>query len=266
MTASRLGTGSRSTKSSVCSSHQSSVAQNPSEVISWRSVEPRRQHRHRSLVRREEEPVLRPEVQEDRALGDTDVRRDVLDLAAPVPVLGEVPHRRVDDAVATLGASPRFAMPSLPSELMARTVACSRRAGSKEPERPSGSESRSSQPPLSLSGSGAPSNLGARHGDDRSIPCDPSEDVSAEGRTGFDLSALARSGRRRFRPRSLRRCPGVPRLALRPSSVLPAPGLLAAAPEPRPISSRRCFDCLERGEPYGPRVHVVNLAFSQVRP
>jgi hypothetical protein len=39
-------------------------------------------------------------MQEDGALGDPDLGGDVLDPRTPVPVLGEVAHRHLDDQVA----------------------------------------------------------------------------------------------------------------------------------------------------------------------
>jgi hypothetical protein len=64
-----------------------------------RRVEPRRQRRHRVLVDLEEQTRLRAEVLEDRALRDRELRRDVFDPSALIPVLGEMPHRASDDAL-----------------------------------------------------------------------------------------------------------------------------------------------------------------------
>ena len=87
------------------------------------SVEPRRQHRDGTLVGREEQAFLRSEVEEHGALGDAHVGGDVFDATAPVPVLGEVTHRRLDDPLAPLRRHPRaWPVPRSRSD-MSRTVA-----------------------------------------------------------------------------------------------------------------------------------------------
>ena len=65
-------------------------------------VEPRRELPDRLPIHGEEQPLLVPEMQEDGPLGDPDLGGDVLDVRAPVPVLGEVPHRDTHDLLASL--------------------------------------------------------------------------------------------------------------------------------------------------------------------
>lgn len=104
--------------------------------------------------------------------------------------------------------------------------------------------------PIALPLAGSPCGAPAAAG----LPCGPPEDVPPGAGPSVVLAASAWPGRIRFRPCGLRRLPGVPRLALRPSSVLPVrfPALRRFR-EPRSVSCVECFDCLERGELYGPR-------------
>ena len=117
----------------------------------------------------------------------------------------DLPARREPKLPATVGLSGSGA----PSNLRAR------RGGDRRARRVRLARRRSDRLPLAGSPCGAPAAAG--------LPCDPPESVSPGAGPGFDLAASARSGRLRVRPCGLRRLPGVPRLALRPSSVLPAP-------------------------------------------
>ena len=81
------------------SSQYMSVREEPFVQDVLGRVEPGGERRHRLLVGLEEQPCLGAEVLEDRPLRDTQVVRDVLHLGALVPVLREVPHGALDDAL-----------------------------------------------------------------------------------------------------------------------------------------------------------------------
>ena len=147
--------GRTSTNSSVRSQPPVEVGQNPCVDDVGGRVEPRGQHPDRALVRREEQPFLRTEVQEDRALGDPDLVGDVLDARAAEAVLGEVPHRDLDDPLAPLlglgGRAWLRARPRAAHDRSGRTIV--------EPEGPPVRLPPKRSAPVSPSGSSAPSDL-----------------------------------------------------------------------------------------------------------
>ncbi len=229
-------------------------------------IEPRREAGDGSLVRGQEQPFLAGEVQEDRALGHAHLGGDVLDARAAEAVLGEMPHRDVDDPVAS-GFGVGSALDAGPHG--SRTV-----AEIVEPEGPPARREPKLSATVSPSGSVAPSNLRFRRADLRT-PQDRLAALPTVRRRGLRLAASSGGGAPTRLPLAGSSAVRAAVPALRPSrptrcclAAFPSLGprfRLAASPLPRPVPSRRLLRLLGARRNVSATRTGVNLTFPQVR-
>ena len=173
-----------------------------------RSIQPRGQHLHRVLIRREEQALFGAEVEEHRPLRHPDLVRDVLDVRRPIPMLGEPVHRGIDDPAPSLVRLRRSLDPTLGHR--GQTV-----AHEKEPEGPSLTSRRSvrlpsvprAQLPRAASAlgreSGSPADGSPRGALPPSSPPDPPFGLAAVPRSRW--TGLGPRGPRRSRATDHRR-------------------------------------------------------------